>query len=280
MSNAILCPSCRKLISKDETDCPHCGHRIAVGRTAQPLIQVFANPESTIQIFTGFTVLMYIGSLLLDTKSALSMSQGILGFGSPSIQSLYVLGLTGGAAWGCGHLWTLLTATFLHGSLLHIFFNLSWLRSIGLINAHIFGPARFINIYMITGMGGFLASNLWSNTPTIGASCALFGLMGVLIAFGRRRGGELGKNLNRQAWSWAIVGLCIGFAIPQVNNAGHIGGLISGYALAYILPAHEHKRESIVEWIIALSLIAFTLAGFLLSFWRMQGVFSLGIPTC
>ena len=83
MSNAILCPSCRKLISKDETECPHCGHRIAVGRTAQPLIQVFANPESTIQIFTGFTVLMYIGSLLLDTKSALSMSQGILGFGSP-----------------------------------------------------------------------------------------------------------------------------------------------------------------------------------------------------
>ena len=103
--------------------------------------------------------------------------------------------------------------------------------------------------------------------------------MGVLIAFGRRRGGELGKNLNRQAWSWAIVGLCIGFAIPQVNNAGHIGGLISGYALAYILPAREHKRESIIEWIIALSLIAFTLADFY-SVWRMQGIFSLGILTC
>lgn len=223
---------------------------------------------------------MYVGSILLDTRSALSMSNGLLGFGAPSIKALYVLGLTGGSAWNCGHIWTLLTATFLHGSLLHIFFNLSWLRSIGLINAHLFGPARFINIYILTGIGGFLASNLWSNAPTIGASCSLFGLMGVLIAFGQRRGGELGKNISRQAWTWAIVGLCIGFAIPQVNNAGHIGGLASGYLLAFILPSREHTKESFIEKILALALIALTLIGFGLSFWRMQGIFSLGIPTC
>lgn len=223
---------------------------------------------------------MYVGSLLLDPKSALSMSQGFLGFGAPSIKALYVLGLTGGSAWQCGHYWTLLTATFLHGSLLHIFFNISWLRSIGIINAHLFGPARFINIYILTGVGGFLASNLWSNAPTIGASCSLFGLMGVLIVFGKRRGGEFGKNINRQAWTWAIVGLCIGFAIPQVNNAGHVGGLLSGFILGYFLPKRENTRETISEKILSLCLIGLTLIGFGLSFWRMQGIFSLGIATC
>ena len=103
-------------------------------------------------------------------------------------------------------------------------------------------------------MGGSVS--LVSNTPTIGASCA-FGLMGVLIAFGRRRGGEPGRTSTVRLEVRAIVGLCIGFAIPQVNNAGHIGGLISAMP-SPILPAREHKRESIIEWIIALSLIAFT----------------------
>jgi rhomboid protease GluP len=279
-SHAIICNQCKKLISKDEGKCPFCGTSAKTPTKAIPNIGLLNNPAQTILLFVGFSVLMYIGSLLLDTRAAFSMQNGLLGLGAPSTKAMYTLGLTGGKAWECGHVWTLLTATFLHGSLIHIFFNMSWLRSIGLLTAHFLGPSRFVNIYILTGLTGFLASNLWANAPTIGASCALFGLMGVLIAFGKRRGGEMGKNINRQAWTWTIAGLCIGFAIPQVNNMGHIGGLIGGYLLGYLLPAQEGVKEHPFEKILAIGLICLTLLGFALSFWRMQSVFTLGIVTC
>ena len=276
---AIPCHNCHRLISDQEVHCPFCQAPQRVERTSKQLSKVaFQDPTAVIGWIVGINILLYVAAILLNPDAALSMEAGILGLGSPDSKALFLLGMTGGASWICGHYWTLLTASFLHGSLLHIFFNLSWLRQLGVITVTLLGPARFIIIYLLTGVGGFLLSNMWNQTPvgpspTIGASCSIFGLLGVLAAFSKRRGGVLGLNLNRQIWAWTIVGLAFGFVIPMINNAGHIGGLITGYALGYALPKQEGTRESGVLQLTALGLLGITLVSFGWNGWIMLDIF-------
>jgi len=274
---AIPCHSCRKLISDQESHCPFCGSPQTIERSAGKISKAaFADPTAVISWIVGMNVLLYVGSVLLDYGEALSMERGILALGAPTSESLVFLGMTGSAMWTNGHWWTLITASFLHGSLLHIFFNMSWLKQLGAITVALLGPARFILIYIVTGIGGFLLSNLYYNAPTIGASCSIFGLMGVLAAFGQRRGGVIGKNLNRQIWAWAIIGLIIGFAMTDhgINNAGHIGGLVSGYILGFLLPKQESTRESGILQLSALILMAITFLSFGWNIWVMQAEYS------
>jgi len=132
---------------------------------------------------------------------------------------------------------------------------------------------------MLTGAGGFLASNLMVNPPTIGASCALFGLMGALVVFGRRRGGTFGQNLSNQVLIWAAAGFLISFAIPQVNNAGHLGGFVTGLLLGKLLPLHNQSEGRWVQ-LAAIGLIGLTVTGFLLSGWSMWWVYTQGVGYC
>ena len=132
---------------------------------------------------------------------------------------------------------------------------MSWLRQLGVITVALLGPARFIFTYLITGIGGFLVSNIWHNSPTVGASCSIFGLMGVLIVFGKKRGGVLGKRLSKQIWIWIGIGLLFGWMVEVVNNAGHVGGLITGIALGYVFPNQENRREQGWLQLVALSLL-------------------------
>jgi len=257
---AISCHNCRKLISTKDSHCPFCKTPQVIERESSSLTkEFFSEPSEVITWIVGINVLLYAASILLDPSEAMSMDRGLLGVGSPANRSLLLLGMTGGAVWTCGHWWTLLTASFLHGSILHIYFNLSWLRQLGALTVSFLGPARFIFAYLATGVGGFLASNLWHNSPTVGASCSIFGLMGVLIVFAQRRGGLLGQRLGKQLWIWTGIGLLFGLMIPMVNNAGHIGGLLTGMILGLVFPKHENKRESGVLQLIALALLGSTI---------------------
>ena len=257
---AISCHKCRKLISDKDSHCPFCKTPQTVERETQSLTKdFFSAPGEVITWIVGVNVVLYAASILLDSSEALSMQHGILGFGSPTKRSLYLLGMTGGSVWTCGHWWTVLTASFLHGSILHIYFNLSWLRQLGVLTVGLLGPARFIFAYLFTGIGGFVTSNLWSNPPTVGASCSIFGLMGVLIVFAQRRGGLLGQRLGKQLWIWTGIGLLFGLMVPMVNNAGHIGGLISGMGLGLLFPKHENRRESGVLQLVSLTMLGSTI---------------------
>ena len=257
---AISCHKCRKLISDQDSHCPFCGVPQTIERETTSLTkEFFSEPGEVITWIVGINVLLYAASILLDSSEALSMERGLLGFGSPTSRSLYLLGMTGGSVWTCGHWWTVLTASFLHGSILHIYFNLSWLRQLGVLTVGLLGPARFIFAYLFTGVGGFVTSNMWHNSITVGASCSIFGLMGVLIVFAQRRGGLLGQRLSKQLWIWTGIGLLFGLVIPMVNNAGHIGGLISGMLLGFLFPRHENRRESGVLQLVALALLGSTI---------------------
>ena len=129
-----------------------------------------------------------------------------LGLYSPDLKRFICL-INRGVSWHCGHWWTLLTASFLHGSLLHIFFNLSWPSSARNHHHCSARPSRFAFTYLVTGVGGASRFQPWSGVPTIGVSCSLFGANGLRadFCFDKARGNRAGQ-LNRQVWAWAIVG--------------------------------------------------------------------------
>ena len=306
---AISCHSCRKLISDDERRCPFCDspQRIEV-KSAKLSSGFFSNPKNILTGIIAFNIIFYAGSLFLNPAEALSFDKGLFAFGSPDSKALYLLGMTGGTFWTCNHYWTLITASFLHGSLLHIYFNMSWLRQLGAMMIGLLGPARLVIAYIITGIGGFLLSNIWPDvlimswstidtiignsqtiskivhyiigaspptgaSPTIGASCSIFGLMGILIVFGHRRGGVLGKNIYKQIWLWALIGLVLGAMVPMINNAGHVGGLVTGLLLGYMFPKQEGTRESGVLQLFAMLLLVITFLSFAWNGYTMLGIF-------
>ena len=259
----ILCPNGRKLIGSEETRCFHCG----TSRKAQysPQNVLFKDSNLVTYIIIGSCAILYLGSLLLNPAHVMRMQGGIFNIGAPHSDALYHLGMTGGLAWYKGHYWTLLSASFLHGSLLHILFNLSWFNTLAKLSNSLLGPARMTVSFVLTGVSGFLLSNIMSGAPTIGASCSIFGLMGLLIVFGSRRGGVLGQRLNRQIWAWAIIGLILGFSMPGINNWGHIGGFIGGLGMGYLMPSREGDKEGWGIKVLAVLLLGLTLLGVILS---------------
>ena len=111
---------------------------------------------------------------------------------APSNRALWAFGAAGAIPWQAGHWWTLLTAIYLHGGLLHILFNVLWIRQLGPEVEELYGPARLVVIFTVSGVAGFVASNAFGVPFTIGASGSIFGLLGAMVAFGQKRGGAFG----------------------------------------------------------------------------------------
>lgn len=269
---AVLCSRCNKLVSGAAAVCPWCGARQPTLWGLGPGLRAwYRDTFEPVTMIMGLCVALYGVSVMLKPEKALG-GYDLFRFGSPDSEVLFHLGMTGYPAWGMGMYWTVLTATWLHGGLLHIAFNLSWVRSLGPLAVEEFGPARFVILYILSGVGGFLLSNLLSGSPTIGASCAVFGMQGALLAYGRRRGGTWGRSISREALAYGVGGLVMSAALPGVNNLGHVGGILTGFALGYLLPYKERQVEARASQIVALILLAATAAGFAASIWQTRGV--------
>ncbi len=242
---AILCPQCRRLISRDEPVCPHCGlSRPGTRRVAALLGRIGSGTLNPVQIVLFSNVALFLLSLLLN-PSSLGFSLNPLSFLSPSDASLFYLGATGTVPiLGYGRWWTLLTASFLHGGLLPIFFNMAALTQLGPFVWRQFGFWRFWIIYLASGVGGFLLSLLAGVPFTIGASAGLCGLIGAIFYYGKSRGGFLGDMISRQAMGW-IVGLAVfGLLLPGINNWAHGGGLLAGIGAAFLSGYRDRGPET------------------------------------
>jgi rhomboid protease GluP len=213
-------------------------------------------------LIIGACVTLYALGLLLQPE-ALLQGRGLLSFLSPSGRALFQLGMTGGFAWELGWWWTLLTAIYLHGGLLHIFFNIYWIRILGPSTTEVFGPARTFVLFNVAGVVGFLLSNLMSGGPTVGASGAIFGLMAALIVYGRKRGSSV---VTQQLWGYVIMIGILGFVMPGVNNWAHGGGFAGGWIVAHLMGFIDEQRESTSMMIASLVLILTTAAGVVMSF--------------
>jgi rhomboid protease GluP len=215
-------------------------------------------------IVVAACLLLYVVSLVLDFRGMLD-SGGFLGLLGPSNRALYRLGMTGGWAWHQGHWWTVASAIYLHGGFLHILFNVLWIRNLGPSVEGIYGAARSFVIFQVAGIGGFVVSNFLAGAPTIGASGAIFGLLGALVAHGRKSGRAL---MTRQILTWAVLLFAFGFLMAGVNNYAHAGGFACGWIAAQAMGAGVRGgREGPAVQALAVGLALLSVAAVLVSFW-------------
>ena len=182
--------------------------------------------------------------------------------------ALFKLGATGATLWAEGLWWTPLTAIYLHGDVLHILFNVLWIRQLGPAVEQLYGQGRLVVIFTLSGVLGFVVSNFVGIPFTIGASGAIFGLLGALIAYGRRRGGAFGALVLREYGLWAIILFIYGF-LPgtSVNNWAHGGGFVGGFVAGLVLSFSDRRNESQFERLMAGGLITMTAVAFGLAVW-------------
>ncbi len=248
---SILCPNCRKLISSDESRCPYCGMATPAARWKNnPLTRGWGSGRRLVRIVIYVNVGMYLFSLLIS-KSILASGLNPLDMLAPTARAIAEMGATGTLLINRLGWWTLISANYLHGSALHIFFNMMALQQIAVLITQLYGPYRFFTIYTLSGIGGFLISCIVGVPLTVGASAALCGLIGAALYYGRSRGGTFGQMVYRQIGGWAIGIILLGFMIPRVNNAAHIGGMLAGALCAALMGYNEKRREGIGHRILA-----------------------------
>jgi rhomboid protease GluP len=212
-------------------------------------------------------VLLLINAGLYIATALFSMNVfGRGGFSNIDATTLLVFGAKDPARIAAGEWWRLITAGFLHGGIMHILMN-SWvIFDLGAAAEEAYGTARYLVLYFLATIGGFLASSWWSPALSVGASAPLFGLLGAMIALGvRYRHTALGSAMRSHYTQWAIWGLVMGL-LPglRVDNAAHIGGLVTGFAFAWIAgPQKPYEQWTDKVWRVAAAIcVAITIAAF------------------
>ena len=197
-------------------------------------------------------VIMYIISGVMNVSG---------GFFSISPTTLVYLG--GNIIGGVQNLelWRLITAAFLHVNIMHLLVNMYSLIIIGSQVETFIGRFKFVFIYIISAIVGNLLSLVFSeaNIVSVGASGAIFGLMGALLYFGYHYRLYLSEAIKTQIIPVIVLNLLLGFMVSGVDNAAHIGGLIGGY-LASMAIGIENKskiRDKTNGWIVLILLIIF-----------------------
>jgi rhomboid protease GluP len=158
-------------------------------------------------------------------------SQSFLGFDYPS-----ALGLKVNELIIQGQLWRLFTPMFLHGSILHIALNMYALLAFGPQLERYYGHTRYLALYVVSGFAGNVASFLFSAAPSLGASTAIFGLLGAEAIFLYRNRKLFGSSAQRALTNLiviAVINLVYGMAGSGIDNWGHIGGLVGGVLFAW-----------------------------------------------
>lgn len=260
-SGSVVCRSCGRLVGVNDARCWECGARNPSLWGWAPAFRRLGEDLGFTWIAIGACTVLYLLSLVLD-PSAIG-ARGFLSFLSPSGQSSFLLGAAGNIpVRDYGRWWTLLSAGWLHGSLLHIFFNMYWVRLLAPATARLYGPGRMVIVYVVASVTGFAASSLLpGGAPlTLGASAALMGLLGALIHYGRRGGSS---EVSRWAWGYAILFIVFGFVVPGIDNWAHLGGFGGGWLAARLLD--PLKPERIDHLIVALALLVACLAAIAVS---------------
>jgi rhomboid protease GluP len=249
------------LISVDEPRCPHCG-------TANPGVwwknnawtQGLRSPDQLIKAIIYVNVGLYIFSLLLDPLAS-KLSMNPFSFLSPANRSLVLLGATGTIPIDQLHRWwSVVSANYLHGSVLHILFNMLAFRQLAPFVLQEYGPYRMLSIYTLGGIFGFVVSYFAGVRLTIGASAAVCSLIGASLYYGKSRGGLYGQAVYKQIGGWALGIFLFGFLVPGINNWGHGGGILAGIVLGAMFGYHERRREGVFHRILAGGCMVLTVA--------------------
>jgi len=181
----------------------------------------------------------------------------ISGFGT-DIVKLIRYGANYGVLVKEGEIFRLVTAMFLHAGIFHIFFNLYSLYIIGPRVEDFYGKWKFLFIYLFSGIsGGMLSIVMNGNVVTVGASGAIFGLFGALIYMGYNHRGYLGAMVKSQIVPIVIYNLFLGFFLDGIDMWGHIGGLIGGLIMSYIVGTIDNKKYNLSNILLGILYLGF-----------------------
>lgn len=257
----LPCPNCGKLVSVNAEKCLHCGHASPGRFFEYPMLHTFLTGR-TRYAESIVLVIFVLYALSIAMGFGSEQSGGMLGMLTPRGIDLYRLGAGGLLPLQDGRWWSLLTGTYLHGGILHILFNMMWLRDIGPFTEELYGNSRFLIIYTLSGLGGAVLTTIMGTSLFVGASGAIFGLFGALLFYGWQRGGVFGNNILRRMGIWAAIGLVYGLIVPGIDNWGHLGGIVFGFALAAVLKYSELKKETYRMHYAAVGILGFILLCF------------------
>ena len=264
-TGSVVCPNCGSLVGVRDEKCYSCGRANPGLWGFAPALRELGADFGFVPLVIGACVLMYLASLLLSGGNV-----GMSGFAilSPSGRAICSLGASGAIPmFYLQEWWTVLSATWLHGGLLHILFNMMAVRNIGPTAVEIIGPARTVIVYVIGGACGFLLSSVMPYLPlripffggsgfVVGASASLFALVGALVHYGRASGSSL---IRTEMTRYALFLFISVMFIPRIDNNAHLGGFLGGYATSWFLnPLTRERGDHMI--IAVLCLVATALA--------------------
>jgi rhomboid protease GluP len=234
MDSRRMCPHCRAFITIKDRVCPYCHEAVAPRKATSDDNALIGGFIPHIRFNTMMILLLNFGLYMATTLFSMRA-------GNPSafmeldIRTLILFGAKWNNGLINGEWWRLVTAGFLHGGILHILMN-SWvLFDLGVQVEEVYGAARMLVIYFLSTVVGFYASAQWSPAVSVGASAALFGLIGAMIALGVRYRNPMSQAIRGMYMRVAIYGLLFGFiGVFRTDNAAHLGGLAGGFAVAYL----------------------------------------------
>jgi rhomboid protease GluP len=187
-------------------------------------------------------VLVYVGVAAVGTGDGVPWNLGLV------VQPGQVLneGALIPALVAQGEAWRLLSSVFLHSGAVHLGFNMISLYFLGSFVEVAFGRARFLALYLLSGLAGGLAYLYFGdfNAPAVGASGAIFGLLGGILGYALRRGTFSWQNpLIRQLLILLALNLYIGFSVPNISNTAHLGGLAGGFVFGWLIAPSIYSRK-------------------------------------
>ncbi len=233
---AIVCPRCNRLVDARARRCPACNlWRPSFWGFGPTLLKVRTLPfRDGIIALCG---MLYLGSLALYRQEGGDHAD----LAVPTSAALVTLGAAGRFTTVLfGRYETLLTAVFLHGSFLHILFNLLWTWQLAAPLCELYDSARFLLIFLFAGVVGNVAGVfIEASGILVGASGGVYGLFGALVWYGFRRGGVFGARAFRFGLFWAGLGLALSFAIPNCAVWAHVAGFFAGAGAAAALGYKE-----------------------------------------
>jgi membrane associated rhomboid family serine protease len=255
-----ICTECMTMTSVGPR-CPDHAYARAAGTASQRVRMAMPRTQGVPVVtwaLIATNVLVYL----------VTVSQGA-GINAPG-GSLFTHGILFGPLVAQGDWWRLVTAAFLHASLIHLGLNMLALYWLGSVVEMFLGPVRYLALYIVSGLAGSAGALIVDPTqPTVGASGAIFGILGALLIIEYQQTGHLAG----QAMSLIAINLIFSFAIPNISYGGHIGGLLGGIAAALALSRFgrghlAYGRPGVVG---VVGLLAVGVASVLISYWKVRG---------
>ena len=268
MANCVQCGRQLPALSFGKKLCQWCVQNEAAKRGEDtPIQRVEPAPWKRSQS-SSMAVTQAIFGINVAVFVAMSLAVGVTLFGDPAWQELSVrLGANYGPYTLSGQWWRLLACVFIHGGLLHIAFNMWCLWNLGRLAESVYGHWTFALVYLITGLSASLMSVAWHfpiPVPSVGASGAIFGIAGALIAsfylgeFSMPRAAMTG--MLRSVATFVAYNLFFGAVMAGTDNAAHVGGLLMGLLLgaliAKVAPEHDDFLRRIAVLLVGAVLVA------------------------